>query len=343
MESEKRKVKSKDQHKEFDAKRIIFLLLGCAAFIAAVFLSGEIAEGCRYALKICAETLIPSLFPFFILSVLINRLGLPLFLGRFFSPLSRRLFGVSGAGATALFLGLTGGYPMGAAYIADMLRQEQIDSKEGEKLLAFCNNSGPAFIIGAVGCGVFGSLKTGVCLYIVHIVSAVSVGILLRGKNGNFRFPEPEKPLHLNSDVSFSLAFTDAVRTAVSSILNVCAFAVSFTVIVKVLENCTAVSRFFSFLSEISGLEPACVRTFFRGLLELGCSLSEMSSLSPAPADLALVSFILGWGGLSVHMQTYAVLGDTKIKGALHTAGHLMSASIASVLSYLLFSLVNAV
>ena len=341
VESEKRKVKSKDQHKEFDAKRIIFLLLGCAAFIAAVFLSGEIAEGCRYALKICAETLIPSLFPFFILSVLVNRLGLPLFLGRFFSPLSRRFFGVSGAGATALFLGLTGGYPMGAGYIADMYRQGQIDLRESEKLLAFCNNSGPAFIIGAVGCGVFGSLKTGVCLYIVHILSAVSVGILLRGKRENFRFPAAAESAHLNRGVSFSLAFTDAVKTAVSSILNVCAFSVTFTVIVNLVENSRPVSRFFAFLSEISGLEISCIRTFFSGLSELGCSLSEMSALSPTPSNLALVSFILGWGSLSVHMQTHAILADTEIKGTLHTAGRLLSASIASVLSFLLFTLME--
>ena len=49
MESEKWKVEIKDQRKEFDTKRIILLLFGCSAFIAAVFFSGEIAENGRFA------------------------------------------------------------------------------------------------------------------------------------------------------------------------------------------------------------------------------------------------------------------------------------------------------
>ena len=338
MESEKWKVEIKDQRKEFDTKRIILLLFGCAAFIAAVFFSGEIAENCRLALRTCAETIVPSLFPFFILSGLVSRLGLPAFLGNLFSGCANRLFGVSGAGMTALFMGLTGGYPMGAGYIAELVRQGEIDLDESEKLLAFCNNSGPAFMIGAVGCGVFGSVKIGVCLYIVHILSAVSVGLLLRGKKGNFSFPEERKPVALHTELSFPAAFTEAVRTAVSSIINVCGFAVFFTVAVKLAENAPFIRFFLDHLAKISALDPACLRTLFSGFFELGCSISEMSALSPAPSNLALVSFILGWGGLSVHLQTRALLSDTEIKGALHTAGHLMSASLGSVLSYLLFS-----
>lgn len=325
-------------HSKEDRKRKLFLLFACAAFIAAVFFSSQIAENGRFALKVCAETIIPSLFPFFILSGLVSRLGLPVFLGNSFSGCAGRLFGVSGAGITALFMGLTGGYPMGAGYIAELVRQGQIDLEESEKLLAFCNNSGPAFIIGAVGCGVFGSVKIGACLYIVHIFSAVSVGFLLRGEKSNFSFPEDRKPAALRTELSFPVAFTEAVRTAVSSIINVCGFAVFFTVMVRLAENIPSVTRFLDQLSMISTLDPACLRTLFSGFFELGCSVSEMAALPPTPSNLALVSFILGWGGLSVHLQTRALLSDTEIKGALHTAGHLMSASLGSVLSYLLFS-----
>ena len=113
--------------------------------------------------------IIPALFPFFVLSILLNRLGLPGMLGKLFAPFASRLYGISGAGASALLIGLTGGYPLGAAYIADMERQGSITASEGERLLGFCNNSGPAFIIGAVGSGVFGSVKIGLLLYAVHI------------------------------------------------------------------------------------------------------------------------------------------------------------------------------
>lgn len=319
-------------------KRKIWLILCGAAFSAAIFLSGQIAEICRDALKNCYETIIPSLFPFFILSVLINRLGLPLYLGKRLSFLGKLLFGVSGAGTTALAMGLTGGYPMGAAYIADMYRQKQITLHESEALLGFCNNSGPAFIIGAVGCGVFGSARIGALLYAVHIASAVTVGILLRSRKKNFSFPAHNDEARLAADIPFAIAFTDSVRSAVTAIFNVCGFIVCFTIFVRLLEKNGIIAGLMRLCSEYSGVDIYCVRTFFSGIFEIGCSLAEMARLSPTPSNLALVSFVLGWGGISVHLQTRAILSDTEIKGALHTAGHLLSGSIASVYSCLLFT-----
>ncbi|MEI3101559.1 MAG: hypothetical protein V8T45_07145 [Oscillospiraceae bacterium] len=120
--------------------------------------------------------------PFFVLSGLLNRLGLPGFLGRLLAGAASRIYGISGAGASALFIGLTGGYPLGAAYIADMERSGAITAKEGERLLAFCNNSGPTFIIGAVGAGAFHSSAAGFFLYGIHILSALLAGSSSAGR-----------------------------------------------------------------------------------------------------------------------------------------------------------------
>ena len=46
-----------------------------------------------------------------------------------------------------------------------------IGKEEAERLLGFCNNSGPAFIVGAVGAGIFGSPSVGLALYGIHILS----------------------------------------------------------------------------------------------------------------------------------------------------------------------------
>ena len=61
-----------------------------------------------------------------------------------------------------------------------MERRGSITASEGERLLGFCNNSGPAFIIGAVGSGVFGSVKIGLLLYAVHILSELAAGLFFR-------------------------------------------------------------------------------------------------------------------------------------------------------------------
>ena len=50
-------------------------------------------------LLICAGTLLPALFPFFIVSALLNALGLPRLLSRAAGGLTERLFGLPGAAA----------------------------------------------------------------------------------------------------------------------------------------------------------------------------------------------------------------------------------------------------
>ena len=212
-------------------KNRIALFASLCALFCLIFASADVIDCARSALRLCAELILPSLFPFFVLSILLSKLGLPALLGRLLSPAAARLFGVSGAGVSALFIGLCGGYPMGAAYIAEMYGDGSIGREEAERLLGFCNNSGPAFIVGAVGAGVFGSAAVGLLLYAVHISAAVITGLLLPKKRVSAAAPAPRaKPL------PFSAALPQAVRQAVSSVLAVCGFVVCFTVLAGLLD-----------------------------------------------------------------------------------------------------------
>ena len=103
-------------------------------------------------------------------------------LGERLSGFAEKAFRVSGAGCTALLLGLLGGYPLGAAYIAGLRESGAVGGEEAGHLLAFCNNSGPAFFLGALGTGVFGSPRLGLLLYAVHVCAALLTGLLLRGR-----------------------------------------------------------------------------------------------------------------------------------------------------------------
>ena len=84
------------------------LLICICGFAALALASAQVIDRCRYALDLCMELILPSLFPFFVLSGLLNRLGLPGFLGRLLAGAASRIYGISGAGASALFIGLTG-------------------------------------------------------------------------------------------------------------------------------------------------------------------------------------------------------------------------------------------
>ena len=312
-------------------KNRLAVIICLCSFAALTLCSAQVIQSCRYDVELCLSLILPSLFPFFVLSVLLNRLGLPGYLGRLLTPLASRLYGVTGAGASALLIGLTGGYPLGAAYIADMERSGAITAREGERLLAFCNNSGPAFIIGAVGAGAFGSGKAGLLLYLCHVLSALLTGLFFRQKDYCREIP----PLQLDS-VYISHALPEAVKQAMGALLNVCGFVMCFTVLVGLLDAGGAFSLVCGHLSAAFGLELQFTHAALTGVLELGSAAGALRGLSPTPLNMALAAGILGWGGVSVHFQTLAVLAGSKIKGVLHFAGRLISASIGMVLAYVL-------
>jgi len=299
------------------------------AMAALIFASEQVISSCRGALTLCCELIIPSLFPFFLLSILMNRLRIPTYLGKIIAPFSKLIYRVSGSGGTALMMGLCGGYPLGAAYIADMRKSGLVSRDEAERLLAFCNNSGPAFIIGAIGTGIFHSSAVGLYLYGIHIIAALITGLFFR-----HGLDESGTTLQTPSPLPFAQAFTETVKDAVISVLNVCGYVVCFTVLVGLLDADGFFSLIIGHLSHMSGAELHWVRAFLTGILEMGSGTGQMQGLNLLPINLALAAFLVGWGGISVHFQTMAQIADTDLKGSLHFAGRLICASIAAVLSY---------
>lgn len=83
------------------------LLVGLLLFL----FPEESVAAAREGISLCVDVLIPSLFPFFVLSSLLISTGLAGLCARPLESFMRPLFGVGGAGAAALSLGLIGGYP----------------------------------------------------------------------------------------------------------------------------------------------------------------------------------------------------------------------------------------
>ena len=297
-------------------KRSLPVLLVLWLFTLLVIFSGPAAEGARQGLAICAATLAPSLFPFFVLADLLSALGLPDILGGLFGGLMGRLFRISPAGCQAFFLGLSGGYPLGASVVADLRRADRIGRGEAERLLAFCNNSGPAFIIGAAG-GIFHSPRAGLLLYLTHVLAAVTVGVLFRPREG---VPMGKKPLSPPPAVPLGRALTGAMAAAIGSTATVCGYVVLFGALLGLL-------RPFLVL-------PPMANALVLGLLELGSGVTAMAGQTAAPLPLAVTALIAGWGGLSVHCQTMGVLAGTDIKCARHLAGRALCGLFAAAYTY---------
>lgn len=297
------------------------------AMLCLILAPGAAIESARYALTLCAELLIPSLLPFFAASALLIRLGLPRQLGRVLTPLSRRVWGVSGAGASAFFAGLLGGYPLGAQTIGELYTSGQISRTEAERLLLFCNNTGPSFLVGVIGSSLFSSRAIGLMLYAIHAAAAALTGFFFRGSAEAEQFPPElkEQPL--------SLALVGAVQQAVGSILNVSGFVICFCVLSGMLESLGFYAAAAAELRELTGLSFETLRALLIGLLELSSGIGALRTLAPDRTVFILCAFLSGWGGLSVQFQTLAVLAETDLDCRRHLLGRLLSGLISALLA----------
>lgn len=282
-------------------KRKLWALILVSVMVLLLWRSAVAAEAVRRGLTLCARSVIPALFPYFVVSGLFISLGFADGVGRRLEPLTRRLFGVGGAGASAFFLGLLGGYPVGGRTVGQLYRAGRLSKDEAERLLAFCNNAGPSFILGVVGVGCFGSLRTGIYLYLVHAFSAVLVGILFRKKA-----PVSGQKVRYSATFEPTAAFVRAVGEAAEGMVRLCGFVVFFLVILALITDLTGLNH------------PVLL-----GLAEL---TTGVTALEGRPGDLVWAAALLGWGGLSVHGQTAAVLSDTDLGLGRYFLGKILQA-----------------
>jgi len=299
-------------------KKTIHILLFPALCSLMVLLLAEAAAtraAALEALELCAHTVIPALFPPLAVSALLMELGFGAWAGPHLARWMTPLFRLPGSAGSALLLGLVGGYPIGARTAAALYRSRLLTRQESERLLTFCNNSSPVFFISVLGNGVFGSVRAGVWLWLIHVAAATLTGVLLSRRSASA--PRQAPRLDSRRDVGVCSALVQAVRESAAGMLNLCGFVVLFYVLSRPLAAVGGrTGAALVGLTELFSLTPLVSADTFGFILSAACS---------------------GWGGLSVLFQTAAVLEDSGLSlrpclvgKALHGV---LSAALAAVLA----------
>ena len=271
------------------------------------------------SLMLCGKVLLPSLFPFFAVSSLLLTTGTADLLSAWLGKPFEALFRLPPACVTPFLLGAIGGYPVGARSVASLLARGSCTRAQGERLLSFCNNAGPAFVIGALGGGLLADSAAGLWLYGIHLLSAMIIGFLFRGKE------KPHKGFPLSDrhpSQGLLASFLSAVSESVPAFLNVCAYVVLFGIVISMLR---AVPLF-----QDAGPLPALVL----GSLELTTGAAMLCSMKLPPGVLyPALSFLLGWGGLSVQLQSLSMIASSGIPSRSYLAAKLLQGTLAAVIT----------
>ena len=303
------------------------------ATLALMFWPQEAMEAAREGLRLCYNVILPSLFPFFVLSALVVDLGLAGYIGRALEGLMRPLFNVPGACASAFALGFVGGYPVGARTALSLYQNGRCTRTEAERLLAFCNNSGPAFILGVVGAGVFASSKVGLLLYLAHAAASVCVGLLFRFYKREGKRRERRASPTFEAE-RITVAFTGAIKNSFLSTLNICAFVVFFTVVIKLLFLSGLLPGLAGVLGALLsplGFSTRWAERLLTGLIELTSGVWTLTGDGSTSGKLSMAAFLLGWAGLSVHCQVLSFIGGSGLSVRTYIGGKLLHGGLSAL------------
>ena len=332
---------------------IIFVLI---AVLLVVFSRSNL-EATKSGLELWAFTVVPSLFPFFVITNLLSQTKVVRTIGRLLDKLMRPLFNVPGIGGFAFVMGLISGYPVGAKIVSDFREPKLVSKDEGERLLAFTNNSGPLFILSSVGIGMFGDTKTGILLLCTHILACITVGIIL----GKFsKKTDEEFRSKINNELEKSKKITDnkknrnkeisiknlgevlsnSINNSISTILLIGGFVVIFSIILSIL-NRTQILDMLSMLLkpilQIFNIDTNFAKPLLSGIIELTNGVKQVSGIhiKAISQNIILCAFLLGFGGFSVLLQVFSIVSKTDLSMKKYVAGKLMQGILASIYTFL--------
>lgn len=285
---------------------LLTLLFASIGMLVLIFDGKTAVSGIQYGIDICLRTLIPSLFPFFVISGLITAsvIGQPVGFLRSIGRTCR----IPEGSESLLAVGILGGYPVGAKNVCDAYSKGQLSPDDAQRMAIFCNNAGPSFLFGILGPFFPDRLWVWV-LWFIQILSALLTGMLLPGGSGR-RIP----PASQNA-----ISISEVLNRSLKSMASVCGWVTLFRMILEFLNRW------------ILWLFPTPIQVLLTGILELSNGCICLQSIDQTPLRFLLASVMLSVGGVCVLMQTKSVFPDLNMK--IYLRGKLLQCAISIILS----------
>lgn len=328
-------------------KKNIIPFLFCLFPICLVIFSKSNLSAAKSGLLLWANSVVPSLFPFFIATELLSYTNVISNLGKKLNSIMRPIFNVPGIGSYALIMGIISGYPIGAKIVSNFKDEGLCTKEEAERMIAFTNNSGPLFIIATVGISLFGNTLIGILLLITHILACLSVGFLFRFWKKNKATPIRHKN-SISSKEKKEVCFSNlgevlskSILSSIQTIFVIGGFVVLFSVILSILKNSHFIDIIAKMVSPIFSLfginDISFSKGFLSGIIELTNGVMQISSISckEISINIILCAFLLGFGGISVLLQVFSIISKSDISIRAYFIGKLLHGVLAALYTFI--------
>ena len=258
----------------------VFLVFSMAVLILD---SRCAADSAADALALCARVLIPGLFPLFVVSGMLvpNLKGLRL-------SFLCGLLGIPEGSGGLFLLGLAGGFPVGAAAVAQAAGDGSLSRRDARRMLGLCSFCGPAFLFGVLPRIL--PMAQVAAVFVLQLETSLLVAAFWPGRSNGSIQPSHDP-----------VTMTEAVRRAIQSMLSVCAWVMLAAVAAGYLRRW------------LFPLLPFGISLLLTGLLELTNGIFALSSADPDLTFILSTIFVC-FGGISVLLQIGGIAATEKLK-----------------------------
>lgn len=324
---------------------ILFLLIMLCVLIGILKYPKLSLNSASDGLYTWFNIVIPSLLPFFIVSEVLIGIGFVSFISKFLEPLMKPIFNAPGAGAFSLSMSLVSGYPMGAKIVSSLRQNNTISKIEADRMACFSSTSGPLFMLGAVSIGMLNNPQLGSLIIYPHYLGAITVGLILRfyKKENNYMLTQSKKltPAVSRSNIDLSLGslLANSVKTSMNTIALIGGFIIFYSVLTELLFLSKIFNLSINLINKIIPINIEVLKGFIAGMLELTTGCRKISATSiDLIYKVAIINFLIGWSGFSIHSQTLSFISNTDINAKLYLFAKFLHGIFSSFYSLILYA-----
>lgn len=288
-----------------------------AAFILLKFPSFS-ASGVKKGIDICLTSLIPSLYPFMILTNYYALSEISQLRMKTADRLCNILFKLPGSCGAVILFSFVGGLPVGGKMASELYGRGLISKEHFARLLCFCVNPGPAFVISAVGADMLGSKGTGVIIYVSLVLSSAILGVLSR-------FFESADQTYIScalkdnsSEKGKKAPIEMAVIKSSKALFSICAWVTAFSCLNEITVNLDISDALSSFI--------LCTSEMTNG-----------SMMAAESFSVPVVAAVIGFSGFCGHLQMIGEIRNAELKYKYFLVSRIINSGVSAVIcSFLL-------
>ena len=304
-------------------KNLLIIIILLFIFFEILFNKLIIINTVMESLNIWVKAIIPSLFPFFVISDLLITYNFIDYIPNKIKKYICRLLNISDSALSILILSMVSGFSSNGRNTHNLYNKGKISMKEASYILMYTHFSSPVFILTTCSLIYLRSEKLGIILLLSHYLSNIIIGILFRNINN----PSLDNStIKEHKSQNFTINLIKSIRSSIDSLLLILGILTVFLIISSLIINIIHSNLYTS--------------AIIRSILEMTLGLKYIASLNISMMHkVILFSAILSFGGLSVHMQVMAQIIEDKISCKYYLIGRVFQVLFSIILSFIFYKI----